>query len=69
MHHTLRRVELKQRKVLEILKNYFGQFHKLNDDNSQLHTTSYGLSNLNNFISITTFMMNTIHSCIVNMIF
>ena len=28
------------------LKNHFGQFHKLNNDNSQLHTTRYGLSNL-----------------------
>ena len=28
-----RRVELKERKVLEILKNHFGQFHKLNNDN------------------------------------
>ena len=45
-----RRVELKERKILKILKNHFGQFHKLNNDNSQLHTTSCGLSNLNNFI-------------------
>ena len=30
-HHKLkRRVELKERKTLEILKNHFGQFHKLN---------------------------------------
>ena len=30
-HHKLkRRVELKERKILEILKNHFGQFHKLN---------------------------------------
>ena len=27
-----RRVELKERKILEILKNHFGQFHKLNND-------------------------------------
>ena len=32
-------MELKERKILEILKNHFGQFHKLNNDNSQLHTT------------------------------
>ena len=31
-HHKLkRRVELKERKILEILKNHFGQFHKLNN--------------------------------------
>ena len=40
-----RRVEMKERNIFEILKNHFGQFHKLND-NSQLHTTSYSLSNL-----------------------
>ena len=46
-HHKLnRRVELKERKIMEILKNYFEQFHKLNNDNSQFHTTSYGLSNI-----------------------
>ena len=39
-----RRVELKERKISKILKlkNHFGQFYKLNNDNSQLHT-SYGL--------------------------
>ena len=35
-----------ERKILEILQNHFGQFHLFNNDNSQLHTTSYGLSNL-----------------------
>ena len=35
-HHKLkRRVELK---ILKILKNHFGQFHKMNNDNQQLHT-------------------------------
>ena len=32
---------LEERKILEILKNHFGQFHKLNNDNSQLHTMYY----------------------------
>ena len=42
-HYKLkRRVELKERKILEILKNPFGQFYKLNNDNSQLHI-SYSL--------------------------
>ena len=36
----------KERKILKILKNNFGQFHKFNYDNSQLQATSYGLSNL-----------------------
>ena len=38
-------MELKERKILEILDNHFGQFHKSNNDNSQLHITSYGLTN------------------------
>ena len=63
-HHKSKRiVELKERKILEILKNNFGQFYKLN---SQLHT-SYGLK-INfklvyNFISITTFMNTTFLYC------
>ena len=63
-HHKLkRRVELKERKILEIIKNHFGQFHKLNNDNRQLHTTSCDLSNLYNFISITTFLNTTFLCC------
>ena len=45
-HKLKRRVELKERKILEILKNHLGQFYELNNDNSQLHTANYGLSNL-----------------------
>ena len=60
-HHKLkRRVELKERKILEILKNHFGQFHKLKNDNSQLLNTSYGLLNLCKLsFTITTLMNNT----------
>ena len=39
-HNKLkRRVEVKDRKIVEILKNHFGQFYKLKKDNSQLHTS------------------------------
>ena len=58
------RVELKERKILEILKNHFGQFHKLNNDNSRLHTTSCGLSNLWTIsFSVTMFMNTTFLYC------
>ena len=49
----------KERKILEILKNHLGQFHKLNNYNRQLHTISYCLSN----ISITKFMNSTSLCC------
>ena len=59
-HHKFkRRVELKESKILEI--NHFGQFHKY--DNSQLHTTSYGLSNLCTISLLTTFMNTTLLYC------
>ena len=51
-------MELKERKILEILKNHFGQFHKLNNDNSQLRATSYGPSNL----CAISFLLNTTFS-------
>ena len=37
-------MELKERKILEIHKNHFGQFYKLDNDNNQCHV-SYGLKN------------------------
>ena len=40
-HHKLkRRVELKERKTSDILKDHFGQFYKLTNDDSQLHTVA-----------------------------
>ena len=55
-HHKLKmRVELKERKIFEILKNHFGrQFHKLNNDNSYFILLAMVL--IYNFIPITTFM-------------
>ena len=73
-HHKLkRRVELKERKILEILKNYFAQFYNLINDNCQLHT-SYGLKIIFKlmyyFISTTTFMETTFLYCVhVEMLF
>ena len=65
-HHKLnRRVELKEREILEILKNLFGQFYKLTNDNNQLHTSYEIRSNLlYNFVSITTFTEIILLYCI-----
>ena len=55
-HHKLkRRVELKERKILEILKNHFGQFYKFNNDN-QIHT-SYGLKKKTNVHCTISFLL------------
>ena len=60
-HHKLkRRVELKERKILEILKNHFRQFYKVNDDNNN----NYGLKNM---FKLMYCFVSKLHSCIVFM--
>ena len=60
-HHKLkRRVELKERKILEILKNLLGQFYILNTD---LHTGYGGLKNTFKFTYNFIYMDTTFLLC------